>query len=128
MKLLLDTHTLIWAIYTSKKLSAVASKNIADPENAILVSAASAWEVATKCRLGRLPEAEWLERDFTEALDDAGYEILSISADHALRAGRLPGAHQDPFDRMFAAQALSLDIPIISNDAKLDSFGVRRIW
>lgn len=94
----------------------------------ILVSAASAWEIATKVRLGKFAEAVKLEARFTEALDDAGYELLSITPEIALRAGRLIGSHGDPFDRMIAAHALAEDIPVISADARLDVFKVRRIW
>jgi PIN domain nuclease of toxin-antitoxin system len=75
-----------------------------------------------------MPESEPLERRFFEALDEAGYVLLSIDAETALRAGRLLGNHRDPFDRILAAHAVALDIPIISNDAKLDLFPLRRIW
>ena len=94
----------------------------------IYVSAASAWEIATKVRLGKLPEAEELEREFIEAMEDAGYMLLAVDVSTALRAGRLAGDHRDPFDRMLAAHALGMDIPILSMDEKLDVFGVRRIW
>jgi len=94
----------------------------------VLVSAASAWELATKVRLGKLPEAEPFENRFLDAVSGAGYTLLPIKADVALRAGRLMANHGDPFDRMIAAQALSLDIPVISADRQLDLFGIHRIW
>ncbi len=94
----------------------------------IYVSAASAWEIATKVRLGKLPEAVQLEADFINLVVGAGYKLLPISTEDALRSGRLPGDHRDPWDRMIAAQALALDIPVISGDIKLDGFGVTRIW
>ncbi len=97
-------------------------------QNALLISAASAWEIATKVRLGKLPGAEKLEKDLIGVTVRAGYSWLAITPEVALRAGRLTGKHSDPFDRMIAAQALALDIDVISNDAKLDEFGVRRIW
>ena len=75
-----------------------------------------------------MPEAEQLERNFLETMEIAGYTLLSIDAASALRAGRLSGLHRDPFDRMIAAQAMSLDIPVITPDPLFDSFGVRRIW
>jgi len=128
VKVLLDTHTLIWATVNPTRLSREATAIIADPFAEILVSAASAWEIATKVRLGKLPESEALESKFLEALDTAGYLLLSIDAATALRAGRLLGNHRDPFDRILAAHAIALDIPIVSTDAKLDLFGVRRIW
>lgn len=128
MRVLLDTNTLLWAGYDPTSLSKNAAAMIADPSSTILVSSASAWEIATKVRLGKLPGAEQLEREFGERIAKAGYLLLSIDVPCALRAGRLVGDHRDPFDRMIAAQALAEDIPVISNDTKLDSFGIRRIW
>ena len=128
MRILLDTHTLLWTALSPERLSRKAAEEIADPENVALVSAASAWEIATKVRLGKLRGAEDFERDFLPAVESAGYTFLSIDAAIALRAGRLTGDHRDPFDRMIAAQAIADDIPIISADPKLDSFGIRRIW
>jgi PIN domain nuclease of toxin-antitoxin system len=101
---------------------------IADEANVVFVSAVSAWEIATKVRLGKLPGAEELERNYLDVIDDAGYTLLAIDTESALRAGRLPAEHRDPFDRMIAAQALSLDIPVLSSDSQLDQFGVRRVW
>jgi len=92
------------------------------------VSAASAWEIATKVRLGKFPEAVAFERRFLEAVEEAGYVLLPINPAIALRAGRFTAEHGDPFDRILAAQALALDLPVISIDAKLDQFGVRRVW
>jgi PIN domain nuclease of toxin-antitoxin system len=128
VKVLLDTHTLLWAIINPELLSRKAAKIIDDKTGIMLVSAASAWEIATKVRLGKLPHAEALEHDFPQILHDLGYALLSIDAEAALRAGRFAARHGDPFDRIIAAQALQLDIPVISLDAKLDAFGVRRIW
>ncbi len=128
MKLILDTCTVIWATLSPATLSQQVRTLLADPDNIILVSAASAWEIATKFRNGKLPEAEVLERNFIETMDVAGYVLLTVDAEQFLRAGRLPAAHRDPFDRIIAAQALSLDIPVITPDTKLDGFGVRRIW
>jgi len=128
VKVLLDTHALLWAILSPSTLSRKASAVIADESNIILVSAASAWEIATKVRLGKLPGAEILEREFLDVVDDAGYTLLPIDAASALRAGRLTSDHRDPFDRILAAQALAQDIPILSTDTKLDTFGIRRLW
>lgn len=128
LKALLDTHALLWATLSPRSLSRKAAKIIVDEANIILVSAASAWEIATKVRLGKLPGAESLERDFLDVMEDAGYTLLAIDAGSALRAGRLISEHRDPFDRMIAAQSLAEDIPVLSADLRLDSFGVRRIW
>ncbi len=128
MKLLLDSHTLIWATSSPESLSTAAASLIDDAANDILISAASAWEIATKVRLGKLPEARRLEQNFLHLLDRAGYTLLPISVEDALRAGRLPAPHRDPFDRILAAQALTLNIPILSLDPQLDLFGIHRIW
>lgn len=125
---LLDTHTMIWTAISPQMLGREAASVIADERNTIFISAASAWEISTKVRLGKLPIAELLEGNFMEAARIAGYSLLSIDVETALRAGRLPGKHRDPFDRMIAAQALAMDIPVISSDARLEEFGVRRIW
>jgi PIN domain nuclease of toxin-antitoxin system len=128
VRVLLDTHTLLWAKISPALLSRQVAEIMADPINVIFVSAASAWELATKVRLGKLPGAEGLERDFLESMDDSGYTLVSIDAGSALRAGRLIGDRVDPFDRIIAAQALAMDIPVLSIDKKLDAFGVRRLW
>jgi PIN domain nuclease of toxin-antitoxin system len=128
VRVLLDTHTLIWAKISPKSLSRQVAKIMADPLNEIFVSAATAWEIATKVRLGKLPGAEGLERNFLEAIEDSGYTLVPIDAESALRAGRLIADHGDPFDRTLAAQSLASDIPILSKDTKLDVFGVRRLW
>lgn len=128
MKVLLDTHTLLWATLAPASLSVKASRTINDHANTILVSAASAWEIATKVRIGKLPGAEKLEKEFLEVMEIAGYVLLPLDIPCALRAGRLTSDHRDPFDRMIAAQALADDIPILSKDHKLDTFNIRRIW
>jgi PIN domain nuclease of toxin-antitoxin system len=128
VNVLLDTHVLLWAILSPTSLTRKASKIIANPANAILVSAASAWEIATKVRLGRLPGAERLEAEFLEAMEGLGYELVPIRAEVALRAGRFRSEHRDSFDRVIAAQALQDDIPVLSSDEKLDTFLVQRIW
>lgn len=128
MKVLLDTHTLLWAVINPELLSRRAASIIDDKSTVILVSAASAWEISTKVRLGKLPGAENFERDFVQNLDDLGYALLSIDAETSLRAGRLTANHGDPFDRILAAHAIALDIPVIGKDPKLDQFGIRRVW
>ena len=100
----------------------------ADEGNAILVSAATAWEIATKTRIGKLPGAEDVAADIAGCITRQRFESLDITVLHAQRAGRLPGDHRDPFDRMLAAQAQIEDLPIVSNDAVFDQFSVRRIW
>lgn len=128
MRILLDTHAVLWAALAPAFLSRKAAHAISDQSNTILVSAASAWEIATKVRIGKLPGAEQFEKEFLERMELAGYVLLPLEVAAALRAGRLAGDHRDPFDRMIAAQALADDIPIISKDPKLDAFGIRRLW
>jgi PIN domain nuclease of toxin-antitoxin system len=128
VRVLLDTCTVIWATMAPSALSQSAREIISEPQNEVMVSAASAWEIATKVRLGKLAEAEKLESSFIDVMRLAGYTLLSLDAEAALRAGRLVAAHRDPFDRMIAAQALGLDVPVLSPDAPLDQFGVRRVW
>jgi PIN domain nuclease of toxin-antitoxin system len=128
VRVLLDTHTVIWAKISPASLSRQVAEIMADPLNEIFVSAATAWEIATKVRLGKLPGADSLERDFLETMDSSGYTLLPIEAESALRAGRLIADHGDPFDRIIAAQALAMDILVLSADTKLDLFGVRRLW
>jgi len=128
VRLLLDTHTLLWSFNAAPSLSSRARRLIEDGGNEILVSAASAWEIATKVRLGKLPTGEELIADFEGYLAQLGCDALPISLEHALRAGRLPGEHRDPFDRMLIAQAQTEDLPIVSNDRIFDVYAVRRIW
>jgi PIN domain nuclease of toxin-antitoxin system len=92
------------------------------------VSAASAWEIATKVRLGKLPTAADLASDFSGQMEREGFQLLAISADHAIRAGLLPGPHKDPFDRMLIAQAQAENMAIVSNEAVFESYGVNRLW
>jgi len=128
VRVLLDTHTLLWAVLSNASLSKKARAIILDQSTEVLVSAASAWEIATKVRLGRLPMAEEFEANFLDDMQVAGYGLREVTVEDGLRAGRLVGDHQDPFDRMIAAQALNDDIAVISADDKLDGFGIRRIW
>jgi PIN domain nuclease of toxin-antitoxin system len=128
MRVLLDTHALLWWLSDDTALTRSARKTIADTKNTLIVSAASAWEIATKVRLGRLPSANDLAADFSGHLDRDGFELLGISAEHGIRAGLLPGPHKDPFDRMLIAQAQAENMPIITNETIFESYGVRRIW
>jgi PIN domain nuclease of toxin-antitoxin system len=126
-RLLLDTHALLWWLTDDAALSHAAGAAIDDASNEVFVSAASAWEVTTKARLGKL-EAGPLARDFGLELRRQGFIPLPITVGHAQRAGSLPGPHRDPFDRMLIAQAQALDLVLVSNEAVFDSFGVRRLW
>src|SRR5580700_2259299 len=128
MRFLLDTHTLLWCFNGSRSLSPRARRLIEEGSNEILVSAASAWEIATKVRLGKLPTGDELVDDFEGYLEQLGCATLPISLEHALRAGTLPGEHRDPFDRMLIAQAQTENLKLISNDRIFDAYHVERIW
>ncbi|HKX09648.1 MAG TPA: type II toxin-antitoxin system VapC family toxin [Stellaceae bacterium] len=125
---MLDTHTLVWWLADDPGLSASARGAIADEANEIFVSAASAWEIATKHRLGKLPSAAALVADIGGAIAAQGFAELPISLAHAERAGALPGPHRDPFDRMLIAQAMLDDLVLVSNDTAFDAYGARRLW
>ncbi len=128
MRVLLDTHTLIWAVDTPSKLGQIAIATLQDPTNELLVSAASAWEIAIKVGLKRLklsgPYRAWVE----QALGDLNAIWLPITIEYADEQTRLPDHHGDPFDRMLVAQAIVEGIPIVSIDAALDAYGVQRLW
>jgi PIN domain nuclease of toxin-antitoxin system len=94
----------------------------------IFVSAATAWEIATKARNGKLAVSSRVAQNLLEVLAEQGFLVLGVSIQHGLRAGWLPGTHRDPFDRMLAAQALEENMLLASKDPALDGFGVQRIW
>ena len=128
MQVLLDTHALLWWLIDNPALSKRARIVIGNTANTVLVSAASAWEIATKVRLGKLPTAADLTADFAGHLEREGFQILPISSDHAIRAGLLGGAHKDPFDRMLIAQSQAENVALVSNEEAFDAYGIRRIW
>lgn len=128
MRFLLDTHTLLWSFNGSPSLSSRARRLIEDGNNEILVSAASAWEIATKVRLGKLPTGEELISELDRYLTRLGFDALPITLSHAVRAGRFPGEHRDPFDRMLISQAQTENLAIISNDRIFDAYHVQRVW
>lgn len=127
MRVLLDTHTLLWWVTEDPSLSNRARIQISQSE-AVLVSAVSAWELAIKVRLGRLPSAIDLVNDFEDELAKDSFRALDVTSAHGIRAGLLPGPHKDPFDRMLIAQAQAENLAIVSNDIAFDGYGVSRIW
>lgn len=123
MRLLLDTNAVLWWFADDPTLPSSVEALIDDPANTILVSAASAWEICTKVRIGKLPTGHALCEDFSGYLQRFHFDPLSITIEHGRLAGRMPAAHKDPFDRMLAAQALIEDVPIVTNDAGLAVLG-----
>ena len=128
MRVLLDTHALLWWTQDDPRLSAKARAVITSFRNEVYVSAASAWEIATKVRIGKLPGAEAFVSALPERLQQLSFRQLPITVSHAQRAGLLAGTHRDPFDRMLIAQALTEDLPLVSNESLFDHYMVKRIW
>lgn len=128
MRVLLDTHALLWWLAGDKRLSRKAKACIGEEGRLVLVSAASAWEITTKYRLGKLPGAEVVASDVAGVVRSQAFTPLAISVVHAQQAGALPGPHRDPFDRMLIAQAQCEGLTLISNETLFDDYGVKRLW
>lgn len=120
MRLLLDTHALLWALAEPRELATSARDAIEDGRNEVLVSAVSAWEIAIKRTLGRLDAPE----ELVGAMHEAAFAPLAITVEHALVAGVLPLHHRDPFDRMLVAQAIVEGLTIVTRDTRFSSYGV----
>jgi PIN domain nuclease of toxin-antitoxin system len=128
LRLLLDTHALIWFVAGAADLPMAARRAIEDETNDVFVSAVSAMEVTTKFRLGKLPSAGPLAERFEQAVAERGFLPLPINMSHAERAGAMPIPHKDPFDRLLIAQAMVEDMLLVSNEAVFDGYGVSRLW
>jgi PIN domain nuclease of toxin-antitoxin system len=125
---LLDTHTLLWAIYAPEMLSEKAREGITPGDHAIFVSAVSAYEISLKYKCGKLDFARDLAQHFSTQVAMMGFLVLDLSVSHAQAAGLLPLFHKDPFDRMLIAQAQIEGFRLISKEALFDQFGVARLW
>ena len=128
MRLLLDTHALIWWLAGNERLTPRARDAIVAPGVVIFASAASAWEITTKHRLGKLPIAAGFAKKLSAAVASQEFRELPITFAHAEFAGSLAGKHGDPFDRMLIAQSLNEELTLVSNERLFDSFGVSRLW
>ena len=128
MRLLLDTHAFLWWLTGDDALSPLARAAISDEHNEIFVSAASASEIATKHRIGKLPGVATIVADPDAAISDQGFLALPIQVQHRQVAGALPGPHRDPFDRMLVAQARLENLVLISNEQLFDVYRVVRHW
>ncbi|AHE97269.1 type II toxin-antitoxin system VapC family toxin [Thioalkalivibrio paradoxus] len=128
MRLVLDTHALLWWFTNDARLSAKAHEVIGDLENTVLVSAASAWEIATKHRLGKLEIGSEVLRRFDELITADGFTHLAVNYRQAIHAGAYTVDHRDPFDRILAAQAELEQVPLVTADPALRAFPVRCIW
>jgi PIN domain nuclease of toxin-antitoxin system len=121
VRLLLDTHVLIWWLSDDRKLTKEARRIIAEPHNDVFVSAASVWEVAIKAALGRIDVD--LE-DFADEIVKSGFRPLPIGFEHAVTIGRLPAIHRDPFDRMLVAQSRVEELRLLSHDRVFVRYGL----
>jgi PIN domain nuclease of toxin-antitoxin system len=128
LRLLLDTHALIWWARLDRRLGRQAATAIGDGDNEVFVSAISALEIATKHRLGKLPEGQRWAADFETEMHAEGFLPLPVSVSHARLAGGLAIPHGDPFDRVLIAQSILEGMALVSNEALFDSFGVTRLW
>jgi PIN domain nuclease of toxin-antitoxin system len=116
MSYLIDTHIFLWWLFNDPKLDTTCRDIIRNPAHRIFVSSVSAWEIATKYRIGKLPEAKQLVEQYSQILHEAKFIELAITSAHALRAGSLPIDHRDPFERMIMAQAELESLPVITYD------------
>ncbi len=128
MRLLLDTHALIWWLTADRRLAARAARAIDNERNTVVVSAASAFEIAIKARLGKLKVPPRIAGDLAGVIGDEEFLSLDITIGHAQLAGNLPGDHGDPFDRLLAAQAQLEDLLLVSNDPSLKRLGATLYW
>ena len=128
MKVLLDTHTFLWWIADSPRLSARAREVIRDSNNELVFSAASGWEIAIKAQLGRLQLPDNLEQFIVEQLSLNTILVLPIQLRHALHVYTLPQHHRDPFDRMLVAQSQVENLPVLTTDPQIAQYEVKTIW
>lgn len=128
MKLLLDTHSLIWAVDQPSLLGPNAKTALEDLANSLMLSAATIWEIAIKVGVNKLtlslPYRQWM----TRAMNDLGVTILPVTVEYADVQAKLPSHHRDPFDRLLIAQAIVENVPLVSNDAIFDQYGISRVW
>ena len=128
MRLLLDTHSLLWFLLADKALSQPAKQAILDPNHEKLVSPASYWEIAIKISLGKYTLHHPFEAFWSLGLNRTGFQVLPIEVRHAAIVATLPFHHRDPFDRLLIAQAAADNLTIVSADEQFDSYGVAGIW
>ena len=128
MRILLDSHTLVWFLTGNTRCSPRAREAIEAPDAEVYVSAASAWEIATKVRAGKWSEANEIARDLDDVIVRHDFRPLAVTVEHGRLAGLLPGAHRDPFDRMLAAQAITEEMPLVTADPAFRHFEANVVW
>ncbi len=127
VNILLDTHIFLWWLFDDSRLPGEIRGEIENLDNQIFVSSASVWEIATKFRLGKLPEAASVAKNVTKWIEKAGFQPLSVSPEHAQLAGDWQMSHRDPFDRMLAAQAQIEEMALATVDKMLQQFPIEII-
>lgn len=128
MRVLLDSHTVIWAVDDPSRLGSSATEVLEDVKNELLISAATIWELSIKCRLGKLDLSNQFDEWMAQAIHDLELDVLPITVEYAHFQSGLPNHHRDPFDRLIIAQALVEKVPIVSSDPAFDAYNVHRIW
>ena len=128
MKLLLDTHTVLWSAINDPQLSQAARVALLNPSNTLYLSSATAWEIVIKHATGKLTLPDTPERFVRQAILQGGYTVLEIALDHTLAVAALPEHHKDPFDRILIAQALHEGLTVLGNDALVARYGVPMLW
>ncbi len=128
MRLLLDTHTLIWLWLDDDQLPGSVVDVLSDSANDVAVPTVCAWEISNKIRGGKLPQMADHVGRYDELVAAAGFRHLDLRYDHAVRGGLLPGAHRDPFNRLIAGQALVENMAVATRDPQFADFGCRTLW
>ena len=128
MKLLLDTHAFLWIVSDDARLSQAARNAFSSPQNEVLLSVASIWEIVVKATRGKLPFPQPAAPYLREQTRQTRIEVLPILVSHVFRLESLPMRHRDPFDRILVAQALEERIPLVTRDRILDAYGVKTLW
>lgn len=127
-RLLLDTHTFLWAVLETHKLSPAASAGLADPANRVTMSAVNVWEISIKSSLGKLPMPPDGPDRLRAAAASARFGVLPVTVEHAFAVGELPLHHRDPFDRLLVAQAEIEGMTLVTDDGTLSRYGVDVLW
>lgn len=127
MNYLLDTHVFLWLLRDPRQLPIRIQTIAADRSATLLLSIVTPWEMAIKVTVGKLDVADILD-DFEAIAARGEYAVVPTTAQQVIRGGRLPLYHRDPFDRLLAAQALDLNVPLMNADEIFDAYGVNRIW
>ena len=128
MRVLIDSHALIWYVDQDKLLSLASHAAISDPTNELLLSAGSIWEIGIKIGLGKLVLTQPFKPWMNQAISDLDVTVLPLSVEYVDVQSNLPRHHGDPFDRLIVAQAIVEQVSIISADGSLDAYGINRIW